>query len=276
MVTPRPISELCRDLAASASRRQFDVLSMLLRMAAIEAKRSDVTYDGAPFVFAPANNKVEMKPRLLRQNEQRVSTRVGISGMLMAPFLKGGGADFHNMELYSDICTSVASSFDANRIDVALVLDVKDNRQKLANEIINEMPIDFAWVCAKNFKLPIDEPIPVAIWSADSFVLQALEDAGCNYRVVCSSADYRSKIAAVETGGCVAAMPRRAIGSPLVEVPPGNLPPIHTKKVLLGVRGGVVDVHSDPIVSRLRSMSLHSDGAMAPPHRLGQQNVHSI
>jgi DNA-binding transcriptional LysR family regulator len=259
MVAGRPISEVCRDLAAKASRDSFDILSMLLRMASLEAAKHDVTYDGAPYVFeadhALRNPALQTSP-VVRQG---AATRLGISTMLFAPFLDDGGdRKLGDVEVYADICTSIASSFDAGRLDIAVVMDVKENRSKLAGRIVEEIPIEFAWACAKGFKPQRGWPIPLAIWPGDQFALDALNDAGCDYRVVCTTSDYLSKIAAVKSGACIAAVPRVTIRAPLIEACFDELPPIASKTLLVGAQKEAWDVHLKPIISRLQSVMCHS------------------
>jgi DNA-binding transcriptional LysR family regulator len=256
MVAGRPIAELCTDLAAAAQRHDLDVLAQLLRITALEAGKHDVAYDGAPFVFASGEPVEPSGSGSLRHDARGVAKRVGISTMLFDPYLMAEDlAEVRGVDIYSDICTNVASSFDAGRIDLAVVLDVKDNRRKLADRIVHEIPIDFAWCCTDGFRRDGDRPIPIVVWPADGFVLDALNASDCKYRVVCTTSDYLSKLAAVKTGTCVAALPRRAIDASLIEIDFDELPSIASKKILIGSRCQSDDSHADRIVSKLKSMA---------------------
>ncbi|QUS37461.1 hypothetical protein RPMA_00170 [Tardiphaga alba] len=184
--------------------------------------------------------------------------RIGISSMLLS-FLVDHPAEttLANVSVTSDICSKIVKAFDDDDVDVAMVMDVKDHRAILGDDLVAEFDIEFGWVRSTAFSVEMDAPIPLATWPPDQhIILKALSDAGRSYKVMFTGPDYASKLTAVRSGRCLAVVPRHAIASPLVEARDDQLPTIAPKKILLAVRGDSSSTRVRDVVSALSSFPL--------------------
>lgn len=184
--------------------------------------------------------------------------RIGISSMLL-DFLVDHPANalLTHAAVTSDICSKIVSAFDDDDVDVAMVMDVKNHRATLGDDLVAEFDIDFAWMKAEGFALEPDKPIPLATWPPDQhIILNALSEDDRAYRVMFTGPDYSSKFTAVRSGQCLAVVPRNAIADPFVEADDSQLPAIASKKVLLAVRGDPRSARFKHVVSVLSSFRL--------------------
>jgi DNA-binding transcriptional LysR family regulator len=162
-----------------------------------------------------------------------------------------------NTSVTSDICSKIVKAFDDDDVDVAMVMDVKDHRSTLGDDLVAEFDIEFAWMQTETFELEPNAPIPLATWPPDQhIILNALADNGRAYKVMFAGPDYSSKFTAVRSGQCLAVVPRNAIAPPFVEAEDELLPPIAAKKILLAVRGDPASERYRHIVSVLSSFHL--------------------
>lgn len=184
--------------------------------------------------------------------------RIGISSMLLN-FLVDHPANaiLENASVTSDICSKIVKAFDGHDVDVAMVMDVKDHRSVLDNDLVAEFDIEFAWMKAEPFELEPGAPIPLATWPPDQhIILNAMSEEGRAFKVMFSGPDYASKFTAVRSGRCFAVVPRNAISPPFVEAEDVSLPPIAPKKILLAVRGDARSARFKRVVDILSSFHL--------------------
>jgi DNA-binding transcriptional LysR family regulator len=184
--------------------------------------------------------------------------RIGISSMLLN-FLVDHPANalLATATVRSDICTKIAQAFDADEIDVAMVMDIGNNRATLNGDIVAEFDIAFAWMKTAEFSLEAGVPIPLAIWPADRHIIPGiLSDAGRSCRVMFEGPDYSSKLTAVRSGRCLTVVPRHAIAAPFVEADEDELPSIAPKKILLAARSGADEDRLRHVISVMSSFRL--------------------
>lgn len=175
--------------------------------------------------------------------------RIGISSMLLNFLIDHPSkALLDNASVTSDICSKIMKAFDDEDVDVAMVMDVRDHRSSLGDDLVAEFDIDFAWMKAGTLALEPDAPIPLAIWPPDQhIILNALAEDGRAFKVMFTGPDYAAKFTAVRSGQCFAVVPKNAIVPPFLEAEDPSLPPIASKKILLAVRG-------DPRAARFRQI----------------------
>lgn len=184
--------------------------------------------------------------------------RIGISSMLLN-FLVDHPANalLDHASVTSDICSKIVKAFDDDDVDVAMVMDVKNHRSTLGDDLVAEFDIEFAWMKAEALALEPDEPIPLATWPPDQhIILNALSEEGRTYKVMFTGPDYASKFTAVRSGRCFTVVPRNAIISPFLEAEDELLPTIAPKKILLAVRGDPHSSQFKQVVSVLSSFHL--------------------
>ena len=184
--------------------------------------------------------------------------RIGISSMLLSFLVDDPSrALLAHATVRSDVCSKIVQAFDDDDIDVAMVMDVRNHRATLGDDLVAEFDIDFAWMKAERFALQPGAPIPLATWPPDQhIILNALSEAKRPYKVMFTGPDYAAKLTAVRSGTCVAVVPRHAIASPLVEATDGDLPAIAPRKILLGVRCARGTDRFERVVSALSSFPL--------------------
>ena len=186
--------------------------------------------------------------------------QVGMNSMLLDFFVnRRDHALSENLAVTSATCSVIMKAFNERQLDVAMVMDIKDHRSALGQNLIAEFEVDFAWIGTSEFAVGAGRPIPLAVWPADHFLfLDALSKTEFAYRPIFSSPDYFAKLAAVKSGTCLAVIPRRAIAPPFIEVDEPYLPKLPSQKALLGVRGDPSSDRFRPIVSALSSLELAS------------------
>ena len=184
--------------------------------------------------------------------------RIGISSMLLNFLVDHRSAALlENASVTSDICSKIVKAFDDDDVDVAMVMDVRDHRSILGDDLVAEFDIEFAWMKAATLVLQPDAPIPLATWPPDQhIILNALAEDGRAYKVMFTGPDYASKFTAVRSGQCFAVVPRNAITSPFIEAEDALLPPIASKKILLAVRGDPDSARFKQVVHVLSSFHL--------------------
>lgn len=206
--------------------------------------------------------------QILAENDRRIRSsdttgqdgpiRIGISSMLLN-FLVDHPANafLDNASVTSDICSKIVKAFDDDAVDVAMVMDVNNHRSILADDLVAEFDVEFAWMQAANFKREPNAPIPLATWPPDRhIILNALADDGRAYKIMFAGPDYSSKFTAVRSGQCLAVVPRGAIASPFVEAEDELLPPIAARKILLAVSGDPNSERYKHVVAVLSSFHL--------------------
>lgn len=184
--------------------------------------------------------------------------RIGISSMLLNFLVDHpGNALLDNASVTSDICSKIVKAFDDGDVDVVMVMDVKNHRSILGDDLVSEFDIEFAWMKAEALALEPDKPIPLAIWPPDQhIILNALSEDGRDYKVMFSGPDYASKFTAVRSGRCFAVVPRNAIAPPFIAAEDDLLPSVAPRKILLALRGDPQSPHFQQIVSVLSSFHL--------------------
>jgi DNA-binding transcriptional LysR family regulator len=202
----------------------------------------------------------ESDKRLCSSNTtgHRAPIRIGISSMLL-DFLVDHPAHalLDNAAVTSDICSKIVKAFDDDDVDVAMVMDVKNHRSTLGDDLVAEFDIEFAWMKTETLALEPGETIPLATWPPDQhIILNALSEDGRAYKVMFTGPDYSSKFTAVRSGKCFAVVPRNAIAPPFVDAGNDPLPNIPPKKVLLAVRGDPDSPRFKHVVSVLSSFDL--------------------
>jgi GAF domain-containing protein len=204
---------------------------------------------------------LELARRRIAENGRLLDTyadmplRLGVGSVFIDRFTQGLGAfEPGNIVLSSGICFDVADAFANRELDVAYVLDVRDNRQKLGRHIVAEHSIDLAWVKAADFQFVPGQPIPLAVYPGDRPTIDALEEAGADYRVMFSSQEYAAKLSAVKSGRYVTTMPRSLIELPFEEVETSELPSVPSASILIAVRGEATSERFKPVLAALAGL----------------------
>lgn len=201
--------------------------------------------------------------RILEANDQMLRiggaaqspqpTRLGISTLFVREFLrKHPSGDFSDLVIHTDNSVGITKGLIDGFIDVAFILENPQLTSEIAHLIVNEVDEEFVWVRSKEFVLSPGAPIPILSWPGDDLMTRTLTRHGLAYRIVFNSPDYHAKLAAVESGIGIAAIPKRMIPEPLIWAQDYYLPPLPPQKALLCARSNLENSHS---MNLLKSMS---------------------
>lgn len=201
--------------------------------------------------------------RILEANDQMLRiggaaqspqpTRLGISTLFVREFLrKHPSGDFSDLVIHTDNSVGITKGLIDGFIDIAFILENPQLTSEIAHLIVNEVDEEFVWVRSKEFVLSPGAPIPILSWPGDDLMTRTLTRHGLAYRIVFNSPDYHAKLAAVESGIGIAAIPKRMIPEPLTWAQDYYLPPLPPQKALLCARSNLENSHS---MNLLKSMS---------------------
>lgn len=221
------------------------------------AKGHRTLTEAGRLVLHRARMMLEDNRRAIEMASAQDAVRVGIGNVFFDRFAHlFAEINLRKVRLSTGICFEVADAFARHELDVAYVLDVRDNRQKLDGHVVAEHRIEVAWAKAENATFAKDEPIPLALYPGDNPVLEALRDAGQDFEIVVFSSEYSAKLLAVRSGKCVTPMPRPFIEAPFTEFDDIDLPSIPAATILVAVRGESRSPRFREILSALSGLHL--------------------
>ncbi|WP_426440963.1 LysR family transcriptional regulator [Bradyrhizobium genosp. P] len=159
--------------------------------------------------------------------------RLGVSSLFVREFLRSQNPrSLSGIVIHTENSIGIARSLLDGYIDIAFLLE-RSESAILADLVINQCEEPFVWVRSKDFVLRPGAPLPLVTWPGDTLMIRALTEAGLGYSIVFNSPDYHTKIAALESGLGLAALPRRVIPPSLVEAKDYFLPRLPTVRLLL-------------------------------------------
>jgi len=185
--------------------------------------------------------------RILEANDQMLRiggaahvpqpARLGLSTLFVREFLSHQTAQsLSDIVIHTDNSVGITKGLLDGYIDVAYILENPELTGEVSHLIVNETDEEFVWVRARDFVLSPGAPIPLLTWPGDDLMIRTLTRHGLAYKIVFNSPDYHAKLAAVEAGIGIAAIPRRMIPSTLVWAQEYYLPQLPPIKALLCAR----------------------------------------
>ena len=166
--------------------------------------------------------------------------RLGLSTLFMREFLVHQTAQsLSDVVIHTDNSVGITKGLVDGYIDIAYILENPELTTEISHLIVNESDEEFVWVRSPNFVLSPGSPIPVLTWPGDDLMVRTLTRHGVAYKIVFNSPDYHAKLAALEAGIGIAAIPRRMIPASLVWAKEYYLPPLPPIKALLCARSNL-------------------------------------
>lgn len=221
---------------------------------------------GKPSLTSRGKLVLSHAKRLLDANDQILSLggtpgqfqplRFGLSGIFVEAFLEAWRKGPSPFEI-SFTCAHSAElerSFAEGHLDVACVV----NPRPETGEPILQWQEDFVWVRSLRFVLSPGSPLPLVAWPdgiSDQQIIQAVEKAGLAYRIVLTSADHHTRLAAVKAGIGLMGLPARQVDEPLVVAQEYYLPPLGPLSVAVFARAAADKNRIAPVVDRLKSLT---------------------
>jgi DNA-binding transcriptional LysR family regulator len=139
-------------------------------------------------------------------------------------------------------------------IDIACIFEHTAVGSEIDSLIINEMVDPLVWVRAKNFVLSPGAPLPILTWPGDDLIIRTLTRHGLSYKIVFNSPDYQAKLAAVEAGIGLTAIPASMVPRSIVQAREYYLPDLPPLKALLCARPGFDDGQGSHLLKLLTNM----------------------
>jgi len=191
-----------------------------------------LTGDGAAMVeFARRILEIEERARIhFAGSSLRGNVRLGVSEDFVLSKLSSVLKRFRRMNPSVDLELSVGLAepmyemFEGGKLD--LLFSKRRNGDQRGKVVWTE---NLVWIASTDFELDDGRPVPLISFQPPSITrsraIQALEDAGRDWRLTCTSGSLSGIHAAVEAGLGVSAQSRHLTPSSLVILPPSrNLP----------------------------------------------------
>ena len=203
--------------------------------------------------------------RILEANDQMLRmggaahlpqpVRLGLSTLFVREFLGHQNAQsLSDVVIHTDNSVGITKGLVDGYIDIAYILENPELTSEISHLIVNECDEEFVWVRSRGFVLSPGLPIPILTWPGDDVMIRTLTRNGIAYKIVFNSPDYHAKLAAVEAGIGIAAIPRRMIPPSLVWAQEYYLPQLPPIKALLCARSSLESSQSTKLLAEISSL----------------------
>jgi DNA-binding transcriptional LysR family regulator len=180
--------------------------------------------------------------------------RLGLSTLFVREFLSQQSAqNLADLVIHTDNSVGITKGLIDGYIDIAYILENPEMTSEISHLIVNEADEEFVWVRSKDFVLSPGAPIPILTWPGDDLMIRTLTRHGLSYRIVFNSPDYHAKLAAVEAGIGISAIPKRMIPPGLVWAQEYYLPHLPPIKALLCARSNLETTQSTDLLGEISS-----------------------
>jgi DNA-binding transcriptional LysR family regulator len=188
--------------------------------------------------------------RILEANDQMLRiggaahmpqpVRLGLSTLFVREFFEHQNAhSLSDVVIHTDNSVGITKGLIDGYIDIAYILENPELTSEIAHLVVNETDEEFVWVRSRDFVLSPGTPIPILTWPGDDLMIRTLTRHGVAYKIVFNSPYYHAKLAAVEAGIGIAAIPRRMIPPSLIWAQEYYLPQLSPIKALLCARSNL-------------------------------------
>jgi DNA-binding transcriptional LysR family regulator len=190
--------------------------------------------------------------------------RLGLSTLFVRDFIKRQTQEtLSDIFIHTDHSVAIAKGLVDGYIDVACIYENPEIEAEVAHLVLDERQEPLVWVRTKNFVLSPGAPIPVLTWPGDDWMIRTLTRQGLSYRIVFNSPDYHAKLAAVEAGIGLTAIPESMIPDTLVRAKEYYLPELPLIKALLCSRMTADTGQSSQLLDQLSKLFFKTPRAVA-------------
>lgn len=166
--------------------------------------------------------------------------RLGISTLFVQEFIRRQSADsLADIFVQTDHSVPIGKGLLDGYIDVACIFENPAIEGEIEQLVVNDFDDPLVWVRTKDFVLSPGAPLPILTWPGDDWMIRSLTKHGVAYKIVFNSPDYHAKLAAVEAGIGLTAIPESMVPPHLVKAREYYLPVLPSIKALLCVRAGL-------------------------------------
>ena len=205
-----------------------------------------------------ARRILEANDQLLRLGGNTDGTqplRLGLSTLFVQQFIRHQSADsLVDIFVHTDHSVPIGKGLIDGYIDIACIFENPTIESEIEQLVINRMRDPLVWVRAKSFVLSPGAPLPVLTWPGDDWMIRTLTRHGVAYKIVFNSPDYHAKLAAVEAGIGLTAVPASMVPATLVRAREYYLPELPPIEALLCARLGLESEQASTMLKLLSAM----------------------
>jgi DNA-binding transcriptional LysR family regulator len=181
--------------------------------------------------------------------------RLGLSTLFVQQFIRHQTADsLNDIFVHTDHSVQIGKGLIDGYIDIACIFENPAIESEIEQLIINKMKDPLVWVRARNFVLSPGAPLPILTWPGDDWMIRTLTRHGLAYKIVFNSPDYHAKLAAVEAGIGLTAVPASMVPPALVQAREYYLPELPAIEALLCARLGLESESASALLKQLSAM----------------------
>ncbi len=181
--------------------------------------------------------------------------RLGLSTLFVQQYIKQQSSEtLADVFVHTDHSVPIGKGLIDGYIDVACIFENSAIETEIEQLIVNEIKDPLVWVRAKNFVLSPGAPLPLLTWPGDDWMIRTLTRHGMSYKIVFNSPDYHAKLAAVEAGIGLTAIPLSMVPPSLARAKEYYLPELPPIRALLCVRLGLESSQASALVRQLSAM----------------------
>ena len=179
--------------------------------------------------------------------------RLGLSTLFVHSFIRRQTANsLTDIFVHTDHSVAIGKGLIDGYIDIACIYENQAIESEIEQLVVNKFTDPLVWIRAKDFVLSPGAPVPILTWPGDDWVIRTLTRHGLSYKIVFNSPDFHAKIAAVEAGVGLTAVPARMVPPTLVRAKEYYLPELPPIEALLCARLGL---ETDQAASLLKQLS---------------------
>jgi DNA-binding transcriptional LysR family regulator len=224
----------------------------------IKTANGTTTTELGKMALQQARRILEANDQLLRLGGNTDGTqplRLGLSTLFVQQFIRHQTADsLADIFVHTDHSIPIAKGLIDGYIDIACIFANTAIESEIEQLVINRMIDPPVWVRAKNFVLSPGAPLPILTWPGDDWMIRTLTRHGVAYKIVFNSPDYHAKLAAVEAGIGLTAVPASMVPAALVRAKEYYLPELPPIEALLCARLGLESEQASVLLKQLSSM----------------------
>ena len=213
-------------------------------------------------VLCQARKILEANDQMLRLGgafEGSQVIRLGLSTLFVRDFVEHQTvASMGDIFIHTEHSIAIAKRLVDGFIDVACIFEHPEIGTEIDHLIINEFSVPLVWVRSRDFVLSQHAPVPLLTWPGDDWMIQTLTQHGIPYKIVFNSPDFYAKLAAVEAGIGLTAIPANIIPPTIVHAREYYLPELPSIKALLCSRPEA-DEKKTAVLKQLSSLFFKSN-----------------
>ncbi len=214
-----------------------------------------------------ARRILEANDQLLRLGGNTDGTqplRLGLSTLFVQQFIQHQTANsLVDIFVHTDHSVPIGKGLIDGYIDIACIFENPAIESEIEQLVINRMRDPLVWVRAKNFVLSPGAPLPILTWPGDDWMIRTLTRHGVAYKIVFNSPDYHAKLAAVEAGIGLTAVPASMVPPALVRAREYYLPELPPIEALLCARLGLESEQASTMLKQLSAMFFNPSAGQA-------------